>query len=319
MYWPNKQSLQLNLEVSDLFIQTYNKFFINLKNKTQQKLPSDIFTASIKRSIFLNILIELEIILLDIIELNLTRSNINKINHHLLYNLINKIIYKFIKKNETKNQENNINLQYQYNQFFFYENIQIFKNLLIYLIFGSQYIELHTFKFRCAQTPKYHVKVLFENLIIQTSNIIIFNILEQDLSQLSTFSSFSDYQMPYKSIRSISNFQNNLLSSNWINTYIYYPQNIYCNQYQAWLLSSHGLIFKYIYINRYYEYLRLSTSQMLIVTYIELQDFILPKLNLFIILLGKLIIYILLEIINKSIKILINQIIIKINRNNYTT
>jgi len=34
IYWPNKQSIDLNLAVANLFIQTYKKFSLNLQNKT---------------------------------------------------------------------------------------------------------------------------------------------------------------------------------------------------------------------------------------------------------------------------------------------
>lgn len=316
MYWPNKQSINLNLAVAELFIQTYQKFFINLKNRTSQDLPIDILDLSIKKKLFLNTLIEVEIIILDIIELNLTIQDISKLYNRILYDLIRKTMKKFIYYLNINNQKYTIDFHCNYSKLFFYENTYISYNLFIYLIFGSDNIKNNIFQFNNSSTPKYHVKALFENFIIQVSNMVIFNLLEnytsiKNLSQLLIENNL--YNKNYKSIRDISNFQNNLFSYSWINLYIYYPQNIYCSQYQLWLFSSKGIIYRYIYLNRHSDYLTLSHSQMSSIIYLEIQDFIIPKINFFITILGKLIIYILLEIISKSIQIFLNQIIIRLN------
>lgn len=317
MYWPNKQSLKLNLEVANLFIQTHQKFFNRLKNRTKQPLPIDVLNSSKKTHLFLATLIELEIIILDIIELNLKIQSIQEMQDQIFYDLIIKIMKRFIKLKVIDKRFSTIDFGFKFNKLSFCQNTYLYKNLFIYLIFGSNYIKNNTYTFIKTQTPRCHIKILFENFIIQLSNIVLFNILNNNYSKEdSSFLLDNDYRnkREYKSIRDISNFQNNLLSYHWISYYIFYPQNIYCHQYQVWLLSSKGIIFKYIYANRYSEYLKLSTSQMVTVIYLELQDFIIPKINFLIILLGKLILYILLEVISKSIQILLNQIIIRINK-----
>lgn len=316
MYWPNKQSVNLNLAVAQLFIQTYQKFFIKLHNRTNQNLAIDILKSSIKTDLFLNTLIELEIIILDIIELNLTIKDIQKLYYQILYDLIQKTTNKFLHCLNVKNQEYTMNIHYTYSKLFFYENTFISHNLFIYLVFGSDGVQNNIFQFNNLRTPIYHVKSLFENFIIQISNIVVLNMLENyasvhDISNLLITNHL--YNKKYKSIRELSNFQNNLLSYSWINLYIYYPQNIYCSQHQLWLFSSKGIIYKYIYINKYINYIQLSTSQMSSIIYLEIQDFIIPKINFFITMLGKLIIYIILEIINKGIKIFLNQTIIRLN------
>lgn len=316
MYWPNKQSINLNLAVAQLFIQTYQKFFIKLNNRTKQNIPIDILKSSIKRNLLFNTLIELEIIVLDIIELNLTIKDIKKLYYQILYDLIKKTTKKFLHFLNIKSQEYTIDINCTYSKLFFYENTYISHNLFIYLIFGSDSIQNNIFLFNNLKTPIYHVKSLFENFIIQISNIVIFNILENYTLIDNSSKSIIDnhlYNKNYKSIRDISNFQNNFFIYSWINLYIYYPQNIYCNQYQIWLFSSKGIIYKHIYTNRYINYVQLSHSQMSSIIYLEVQDFIIPKINFFITMLGKLIIYIVLEIINKVIKILLNQIIIRLN------
>jgi len=318
IYWPNKQSLDLNLAVANLFIQTYKKFSLSLQNQTVNDLPLDILKPIIKKKLFEEILIELEILVLDMIELNLNIKQIKELNNQILFNLINRVMKKFISRLKIEEINNKINFSSEYNRLFFHEHSKIIENLLTHLIFGSNKLNSKIFAFYKSNTPIYHVKCLLESSVIQISNLIIFNFLE-NYESIENISSFLITQnicnIKYKSIRDISTFRNNIISNNLINSYIYYPQNIYCNKYKIWLLSSKGLIYKYIYCNIATDYIKLSNLQISSIIYLELQDFILPKINNCIILLGRLMIYILIEIISKSFKIFLSKIIIKLNTN----
>ena len=319
MYWPNKQSLHLNLKVANLFIQTYKKLSTNLDNRTNQVLPTDILDNYIKQKILINILIELEIIILDIVELNLSKRDIRKLFSKIIYNLIYKIIKKIIYSEQIKYTTPPYQFNCSYNKLFFEDTQYLTENLFIYLIFGSNYIEDKIFQFETRETPFYHVKNLFENFIIQVSNAIIFNFLQNNRSVNNIYKVLIHKDLcdkHYRSIRNISKFQNNLYSYNWLNKYIFFPQNVYCNQCKVWLFSSKGLIYKYIYSNRYLNYIKLSESQISSIIYLELQDYLIPKINYLIQLLGKLILYLVLDIIRKITQIVISQIIIRLNKFN---
>nr|YP_009502036.1 hypothetical protein [Porolithon onkodes]ASB29638.1 hypothetical protein [Porolithon onkodes] len=319
MYWPNKQSIHLNLEVANLFIQTYKKLSINLCNTTNQVLPTDILDNYVKQRLLINILIELEIIVIDLVELDLNKKDIKSLFSKITYNLIYKTIKKIIYCEQIYyiNPPNQFNCNY--NKLFFEDNQCITENLFIYLIFGSNHIDHKIFQFDINKTPKYHVKNLFENFIIQISNAVIFNFLENNKSLKNIYKILIDKNLcnkNYKSIRNISKFQNNLYSYNWLNKYVFFPQNIYCNQCKVWLFSSKGLIYRYIYSNRYLNYIKLSNSQISALIYLEVQDYFIPKINYLIQLLGKLIIYLILDIIRTSTQIILNQIIIRLNNSN---
>lgn len=318
MFWPNRQSITLNLEVAKLFRQTYKKLSINLNNTTKQILPTDILDQYIKQKLLTSILIELEIIILDIVELNLKKEEIKgvfgKITYNLIYKIIKKIIdYKKIDKISSPNQFN-----CDYNQLFFEDNRCITENLFIYLIFGSNDIEHKIFTFDTKKTPTFHVKILFENFIIQISNAVVFNFFMNHQSLKKIYKILLEENLcdkNYKSIRNISKFQNNLYSYIWFNKYIFFPQNVYCNQYKIWLFSSKGLVYRYIYSNRYLNYLKLSKSQISSIIYLEVQDYLIPKINYLIRLLGKLIIYLILDIIKRITKTILSQIIMRLNNN----
>jgi len=234
IYWPNKQSIDLNLAVANLFIQTYKKFSLNLQNKTVKHLPIDILKRIIKKKLFEEILIELEILILDIIELNLNIEQLKQLNNQIILNLINKILKQFINRLKIKEINHRINFYSEYNKLFFHEHSTIIENLLIYLIFGSNKFNSQIFNFYKSKTPIYHVKSLLENSVIEISNLIIFNFLEncESIENISLFLMKNNIcNLQYKSIRDISIFRNNIISNNLINIYIYYPQNIYCNKY----------------------------------------------------------------------------------------
>lgn len=317
MYWPNKQSVHLNLEVAQLFIQTYRKFFTSLENKTSQKLPIDILKLSIKKKLMFYTLIELEITILDIIELDLSAISIYSMSNQILYDLVSKVLTKFINISKTTTTPIRINLDNKYNKVFFQEHNYLFKTLLIYLIYGSKSITKNLFTFHENKIPKYHVKILLENSILRISNLLIFNLLASTTNLKNMTLAVKQqniYSLQNQSIREMTNFQNNLFSYSWLYYYTYYPQDIYCNRYKVWLFSSKGIVYRYIYANRQIDYLALSQPLINSILYLEIQDFILPKINFLVSLLGKLIIYILIETISKSTYILLKQIIIRIDK-----
>ena len=317
-YWPNKQSRHLNLAVAKIFIQTYKKFSGPLNNKTQNYIPTDILNHHAKKQLFIEILIQLEILILDITEINLDIISIQQLTNKIIYDIINKTIYNFIHKLDHKTIQPFSKYSHlkHYNQLFFNEHQSLIYNLIIYLVFGSNSIDQNKFTFHYFKTPFNYVQLLLENTIVQISNIITFNLLENHQSIKTSYEFFIlNYicQVNYKSIRSISNFKNNLANYHWINKYIHYPQNIYCSNYQLSIFSTQGIICKNIYFNRTSNYIKLSKFQLLSILYLEIQDFIKPKINKTIIFLGKIIIYILSELISKSIQICSRTIIQKIN------
>lgn len=316
-YWPNRQSIHLNLAVANLFVQTYQKFSYKLSNKTRICLPIDILDTYIKKQLFIDILIELETLVLDLIELNLDTKNIKQLNNKILHDIVTKAMKNFLNKMKHKSDYNIIYFYSSYNKLFFAEHKILIQDLLTYLIFGANAIDKTIFPFYKLKTPFNHVQLLLENAIIEIGNIITFNLLEnfksiQAISKFLIVNNLCNYRQT--SIRSISNFRNNLINYHFINLYLYYPQNIYCCKYPIWLLSSKGIFFKYIHIDRSSEYLKLSKIQLCIILYLEIQDFVVPKINTLIIILGKFIVYILVEIIGKGFQLCFKSIIKRINQ-----
>nr|AOM64600.1 hypothetical protein Riqu_121 [Riquetophycus sp.] len=314
MYWPYKQGINLNSEVGNLFFNTRQKFSDSLSNQTNDTLYIDMLDNSSRKKLFSSILTELEILILDIVELDLNINNIKSLNHKILYDLIEKSLHRFLSQLK---QYFNIIIRCEYNQENYYSTILsehklLLENLLIYLIFGSCCINSQIFTFEKQYTPKEHVSILLENLIIQISNLVIFIILD-NIKSLSKITSFIKINAlcnnTYMSIRSLALFRNNLVIQHFIYIYIYKPKEIYSSRYKVWLISSKGLIAKYISITRLDDFSKLSTIQLILILLIEVQDIIIPKLEKLLLILSKIIIYIFINFLGNSIIFCIRAIL----------
>nr|YP_009295865.1 hypothetical protein Schim_119 [Schimmelmannia schousboei]AOM64800.1 hypothetical protein Schim_119 [Schimmelmannia schousboei] len=320
-YWPYKSGITLNNEVAYLFFATRQKFLSNLSNTTNSSLYIDILDNSNKSKLFQIILTELEILILDIVELDLNSQNLRSLNHKILYDLIQKVskIF-FIKLNNSYNLISVLD-HHEGNLYYFkivsLEHKLLLGNLLIYLIFGSAHINESQFAFNNQNTPKEHVALLLENLIIQVSNLVIYVILEniKSLPQIAYF--LRDNQLCnsiYVSTRSIAFFRNSLMFQSFFNLYIYQPKAIYSSRYKVWLIGSNGLVTRYIYTLRLDDFTRLSRLKLMFLFCLEIQDIIIPNLEKFILVLGKVLLYIFINIVGNSAILFVRAIVKQLYR-----
>nr|YP_009511377.1 hypothetical protein [Gracilariopsis mclachlanii]AXI97254.1 hypothetical protein [Gracilariopsis mclachlanii] len=312
-YWPCKQGMSLNHEVAHLFAYIKQKFNGSLSNRTNDNLYIDILNNSVKYRLFSIILVELEILILDLIELNLSIKTIKRLNYKILYDLIQKVVAHFLVEFHVNNYPIILikGQQYSYLQIILAEYKWLLESLLIYLVFGSMYIDDDIFVFDPKYTPVNHIAILLENLVIQVSNLVIFMILEnlKSLSNIAIFLKNNQLcNVSYISIRSLAVFRNSLICQNWIYLYIIQPKYIYSSRYKVWLISSKGLVTKYIYVDRLDDFIKLSRPKLILVALIELQDLVIPQFEKFLLIFIKLILYILVNVFGNGIVIFIRII-----------
>nr|YP_009019530.1 hypothetical protein [Gracilaria salicornia]AHH24498.1 hypothetical protein [Gracilaria salicornia]UAD87526.1 hypothetical protein [Gracilaria salicornia] len=317
-YWPYKQGIYLNHEVAYLFAYIRQKFHRNLSNNTKDYMYIDILNNSVKYKLFSIVLVELEILVLDLVELNVSFQGIQILKDKIFYDLIQKVLARFLIE-FTVNNSSVILIQskkYSYIKVTLLEYQWLLEKLLIYLIFGSMCVDNYIFAFDQKHTPVKHVEILLENVMIQISNLAIFIILE-NLKSLSSIIEFLKRNKlcntSYLSIRSLASFRNNLFYQNFLYLYVFQPKYIYNNRYKVWLVGHKGLITKYIYADRLQDFIQLSYLQLIIITLIELQDFIIPKCEKFLLVLVKLLLYIFINILGNGIMFLVRIIILGID------
>lgn len=316
-YWPNKQGIDLNNEVAYLFFSTRQKFSYNLVNKANDILYIDLLDNKNRDKLFCVVLLELEILLLDITELDLSVKNIKILNYKILYDLIKKSLKHFISQMNSITYISLENKDSNYLQVILSEHKLLLENLLIYLVFGSSYIDYNMFVFDNINTPKQHVSILLENLIIQISDLVIFIIFDRlkSLSQISSFLKNNKLcNSSYVTIRSIACFRNNLILQNLKHLYFSQPKAVYSSRYKVWLISSSGLVSKYISIVRLDDLSNLLPIQSLFVFFIEIQDVLIPYTEKLLLILSKVTIYILINVLANSIIFCIRALVSSLYR-----
>jgi hypothetical protein len=315
-YWPEKPGVDLNKEVVSLFKYIYCKLDSNLHNNTSSILSIDIINFQVKRELFRVILYELEILVLDIIELDLTVEELKALTEKITIDLIKKSIdnfYLIIQSSSLNNNTNNLEK--------FCDSNLFIDNLLIYLVFGSKSFLPNNHLFLDINVPLKYIEILLDNLIIQIANIVFFHCIFNQLSLSSLLTFLVSHKLcnnTYISIKSLATFRNNLIWQDLINYYLIKPKILYTNRYQIWLLTPNGLTCKYIYSCRDNDFYKLDNLQMLVISWLELQDFLLPKINGICLNSYKILIYLWGYLVSQSFKLFLRSmfIIIRNKKNN---
>nr|QVQ56666.1 hypothetical protein [Erythrocystis saccata] len=299
-YWPTQQSIYLNNSIVDLFIETEKKLILAKYNTSNQYLYLDMLSTISRNKLFKYILNDFKKLILDLIELNLNLDKIINISDKIRHILIEKVSRKFLYQLEY----NTIQWQNKYDK----NHNDLIQYVLIYLIFGSSSINQNTFVFPPIYTPYNHVKILLENFIIQMTNNIIKYIID-NLSYSSHISFFLKNQnicnKLYSSNRSITLFLNNIKWQNFLQLYIYDIKCCYSERQQIWLLSSQGIITKYIQISNIEKIKTLSQLKTVFLFWLEIKDLIIPKIEKIIIQIAKYIVYSSLNLLSNIFLIII--------------
>ena len=110
-------------------------------------------------------------------------------------------------------------------------------------------------------------------------------------------------------MRNIERFKNNLAWQSGFKHFIWRPKNIYNSQYELWIIRETGLDKRVIYSNQTLELLNLHEGSLIVVTYTELQDFLVSRAEEFIYLLGNGIRYSLTSVLGQTIGLIWKGII----------
>ena len=310
-YWPTKPSIYLNNSIVDLFIETEKKFILVKQNKSNQYLYIDILSTTSRNILFKYIINDLKKLVLDIVELNLSLSKIKKISNKIRDIFIEEVSIKF--SNELKNKLVKRNKR----KIFHKNHKDLIEHLLIYLIFGSSSIKQDLFVFPPLYTPYNHVKILLENFIIEISN----NIVEEILIDLNYSSNINRFLKSrhicnklYSSNRSIVLFLNNIKWQNFLQSYIYEVKCFYSERQQIWLLSSQGIITKYIHVSDIKKITKLSQLKVAFLVWLEIKDLAIPKTERLLIQLAKYFLYSSLNLLSNIVLIIIKIIVFYLSK-----
>ena len=310
-YWPTQPSIYLNNSIVDLFIETEKKFILVKYNRSNQYLYLDILSHTSRNKLFKYIINDFKKLVLDLIEINLQLNKVIEISDKVRNIFIENVSRRFSK--EFKNtkiiwkQRKNTNKNYK----------DLMQDLLIYIIFGSSSIKQHTFIFPSLYTPYNHVKILLENFIIQMANNITREIIE-NLHYSCNINIFLKNQnicnKLYSSNRSIILFLNNIKWQNFLQSYIYEVKCLYSERQQIWLLSSQGIITKYIHVSNIEKIKKLNQSKTFFLVWLEIKDLTIPKIEKTLIQLAKYFLYSSLNLLSNLLLIIIKIVVFYLSK-----
>nr|YP_009399628.1 hypothetical protein [Digenea simplex]ARW69447.1 hypothetical protein [Digenea simplex] len=305
-YWPNQPSINLNNAIVELLLSTEQKIKYDLSNYTQYYLYIDVLNNKSKQKLFKIVLDEFKNLILDLIELNLSKQYLKILHTRILIIFIEKTSQNFL-SHEITTTENYVTS----------ECGEIINYLLMYCIFGSSSMDQQLFLFDPIYTPYQHVQVLLENFIIRVSNIIT----KQAIYRLRNLKEISDFlklgnksNLLYTSSRSTVLFLNNLRLQNFINLYINETKAVYNERQQVWLISSRGITCKYIYISKVQKIEKFNQFQIIFLFWLEIKDIIIPRIEKILIQLAKYLIYFLINLFSNLVIILMRIIVFYLNK-----
>lgn len=309
-YWPINRGIELDAQVAQLFKKSYLKFDSCLYNQTSIILAIDILSCDYKSQLFQSVLLELEILVLDIIELNLSPGEIEVLEHKIIIDMINKSISRFQKCISLSS----LYVPLDISSLFSLDHAFLIRYLLSYLVFGKSTFTGNLFGI--LPTPKYYIEILLDNVIIQVSNLAFRQWMNSQVSMISLFHILVASRLcsnTYISVRSMVSFHNNLIWQKIVTDYLIQPQIIYNNRYRIWFFCPYGIDSTYIYLFRMDDFALLSYSQLFTTTILELQDLFIPRLRKSLVVCVNIIFYILDTVVKHMVKLLVRSCLIIID------
>nr|YP_010930375.1 hypothetical chloroplast RF55 [Ochrosphaera neapolitana]WKK50103.1 hypothetical chloroplast RF55 [Ochrosphaera neapolitana] len=129
------------------------------------------------------------------------------------------------------------------------------------------------------------LEILFDNLIITISECVIRIILNDFFLVADIRQTW--FRSNFLSTRNLERFKNNLAWQDRKKFYFRRPRNIYNNEYEPWILTPDGFYLQTIYANRLNELINLNQKSLVVINYLEFQDFFICRLEETIVFVGQ--------------------------------
>lgn len=142
-------------------------------------------------------------------------------------------------------------------------------------------------------------EILLENLVIQTANGAVQPLLNRFANVAAIQQNFYDYRLI--SVREIERFRNNLSWKYRLDQYVNEPKAIFESQYRLLVFSGRGIYKTAIYAPRDRELEQLTGIQLSVTLALETRDAIAPRLRAAVSFVGSGVIYLLTEVVGRSL------------------
>jgi hypothetical protein len=276
----------LIVQAENLFAQIYHRFEYSLENRTDYPLGMDLLRARVKQDLFQTALLTTKTVFFEILkaeQISVSPPQGKKI----LIDIVHTCTKTFLKKYYgAKIQLNPHTLESTP----YLEGVTHDADLLIAVPF-SALLNAEAQIFQSTFAPIYEsasvklLEALLENLIIEITNCVMV-ILASDFSSVSDIRQ-TLYKSNFLAVRNSEHFKNKIIWQGYIRTFITRPKSLYNSEFRLFIVRPNGIYCRVIYTNRVEELLLLNKFPLLVINYIELQDFLVARSNSSFVLFGK--------------------------------
>ncbi len=296
------------------FEATVEKLHSGLSNLTGTVLEIDILQAEKKQDLLCIVLQKLEIIVEELRFSQVTQEQLQKKRRQILQDLWQLSITEFFGKYYTIPVGNN---ELEVVQVLLENAVNIQEIILNKIPFVVELLAHQLFETGLmidnvcypAQTPEALTRVekLLQNLIIQVANAVIGPLLNEFADFETIKQSFYDRSLI--STREIARFRNNLSWRYRISQLLIEPRAIFESQYVLFVLSDTGIKQISIYAPRRQELEQLRGIRLAVTLAYEARDAVSPRLRSAVAWAGRGLVYVLTQVLGRSIGLVVRGII----------
>jgi len=277
-----------------------------LKNLTQTPLEIDILRTEKKRELLYIVLRKVEELLTELQVSQVQPSQLIDKRSVILQDLWQAVITDFFGKYTTlamgDRQLEIVDLLLQDQAIVdrdILRKIPLFPELLTHLLFQSP-LEIDSFSYT-AGSPEAIIRaeVLLQNVLIQVANAVIQPLLNRLGNVEAVKQNFYDRRL--LSTREIERFRNNLSWKYRLEASVREPQAIFESRFKLFIITALGIKKTSIYAPREQELAQLSGIPYTVTLALEIRDAIAPRLRSVVSFLGTGLIYLLTEVVGRSI------------------
>lgn len=269
-----------------LFVEIYYRLNSSLENQTDFLLATDLLRTQVKQDLFKDVISITEIFFFEVVKTNprsVSTAQSKKILLEIVHECIGTFLNKYCGTKIPLDYYSIISSPY-------FDEISNDADILIALPFSALLNEEAQI-FKSIFAPIYKstnlklVIALFENLIVGITNCVM-AIIINDFSNIGTIRQ-TLYKSSFLSVRNSEQFKNTLALQNQVRILVTRPKSLYNNEYNIFLIRPNGIYRRPIYTNRTDALLELNKVPLLVINYIELQDFLVARSNSAFLLIGR--------------------------------
>nr|YP_010338759.1 hypothetical protein MW444_pgp051 [Glaucosphaera vacuolata]UNJ18709.1 hypothetical protein [Glaucosphaera vacuolata] len=280
-YWP----INANVKLYKLTAFLLAKKSIKIKKVEDRNLEYASVVELIpgKKKLLLILINNLENLVYHIIKYNLNSLEMQKIIVYSIFTILTQQLLTLTKSKLPRFPTNMIYVNYQiYNQLenLIFEKLILYEILLQYLILGAK-PSLYTHKILLY--PEFlllDIEVLLEDWIIHLNNCFL-SIFVLNLNPNIGNMLYKQWEKHDTSSRQVAQSKNNIAWKTYLTFYLFEPKAIFENKYIIYHLNKIQIQRKELYFLRNMEVSYLLPSQLAITFILEVQDFIIPKVGKF--------------------------------------